>query len=273
MLASSRLDAVAPASLIQRVLERGAATPSPSCIASAAMSRSSPSSAVVLRGSGRAAGLLTRDGEPSLGPPRTTAGRPTRPLPQWAAHARRRGRCAAARRSVARCQIAGFDLPHRPIHEQVREIAESTAPPPATGVRLRGDDAAPRYKRTAGSSPMPQFQVPRLALFAALALVIVGCWPGGSSRARSRRTAKSASSRSLPMRARPTPAPRRQRTPASSASSCSMPQSSLTDAEKIHDDNQELLVLQQDVSDALARAQRRLRGAGTRRPSPISRSR
>ena len=65
-------------------------------------------------------------------------------------------------------------LPQRPIHEQVREITDATAPPPATGVRLRGDSSTPRYKRTTGPIQIPQLQIPKLAIFAAIALAILG---------------------------------------------------------------------------------------------------
>ena len=91
--------------------------------------------------------------------------------------ARRRGACSSAplrgdappsaEASLAAGAPATSRCRPRPIHEQVREITESTAPPPATGVRLRGDSATPRYRRTTGAVPLPQFRIPALLVVAA----------------------------------------------------------------------------------------------------------
>ena len=186
LLASSRLDAVAPASLIQRVLERGADDALPELYR---LCRDEQEFALVLLSCFEEAdappAYLTRDGEPTAGAAADDRGQADASasaigtlVPVAAGDAP-----PPAEASLA-ADIAGFDLPRRPIHEQVREITESTAPPPATGVRLRGDAAAPRYKRTTGSLPLPQFQVPRLALLAALALVIVGLLAWWQLRAR-----------------------------------------------------------------------------------------
>ncbi|HEY8173583.1 MAG TPA: hypothetical protein VIH21_10905, partial [Dehalococcoidia bacterium] len=52
-----------------------------------------------------------------------------------------------AEASLGLAMPGDFDLPRRPIAEQVREITASTAPSPAANLRLRGDSATPRYKR------------------------------------------------------------------------------------------------------------------------------
>jgi hypothetical protein len=129
------------------------------------------------------------------------SGRPPEP-----AQNRPRRRSLRAR-STASCCRRG------PIQEQVREITESTAPPPSTNVRLRGDSAAPRYRRTTGAFAVPQFQVPRLAVFAVIALAILGAlayWqlPGSVRQSREDKfTALVAEAR------RRTPARRRPMTP------------------------------------------------------------
>jgi hypothetical protein len=145
----------------------------------------------------------------------------------------------------------GWLPPRPPIKEQVREITASTAPAGSTGIRLRGESAKPSYKRTTGIVPLPQFRVPKLAIFAAIALVILGVLayayiPGSlkedrestfntlvadarESNARAQATGDAGLKRQLLVDAR----------------------GKLTDAAKIHSDSADVVSLQSDVTAAL----------------------
>ena len=158
----------------------------------------------------------------------------------------------AAEASLATGALDGFVLPPRPIQEQVREITESTAPPPSTNVRLRGDSAAPRYRRTTGAFAVPQFQVPRLAVFAVIALAILGAlayWqlPGSVRESREDKfTALVAEARQSNARAQATDDAAIKRQLLADASS------KLVDAGKIHKDDAGVASLQADVASAMA---------------------
>jgi hypothetical protein len=147
---------------------------------------------------------------------------------------------------------AAFEAPQRPIQEQVREITESTAPPPATGVRLRGGSATPRYKRTTGAIPIPQFQIPKLAIFAVLAVVVLGLlayWqiPGSVKESREDKfVALVAAAREANARAQATGDAGLKRQMLADA------RTKLADAAKIHKDNPDVATLQADVTSALA---------------------
>ena len=145
----------------------------------------------------------------------------------------------------------GWSPPARPIHEQVREITDATAPAPATGVRLRGDSAISRYKRTTGPLQMPQFQIPRLAVFAALALAVVGLMaylyiPGSLKENREADfTASVAAAREDNARAQATSDRGLKRQLLDEA------QAKLVVAAKIHKDDADVVSLQADVASAL----------------------
>ncbi len=139
----------------------------------------------------------------------------------------------------------------RPVKEQVREITESAAPAPAVGVRLRGESATPRYKRTTGAGIVPQFRVPKLALFGVIALVLLGllAWwqlPGSVQQGREEKfAALVAGARAANAQAQATGDPAQKRQLLSAA------QSKLADAAKIHPDNGEVAALKSDVASAL----------------------
>jgi hypothetical protein len=153
---------------------------------------------------------------------------------------------------TAGAAVGGFDLPRRPINEQIREITQSTAPPPATNVRLRGEGSNVRYRRTTGNIPMPQFQVPKLAIFAAAAVVLLGLliwWQLPRSVAESREEKFAtllADARENNATAQSMSDPGLKRQLLTDA------QTMLADAEKIHDDNGEMIALRADVAAALA---------------------
>jgi hypothetical protein len=60
------------------------------------------------------------------------------------------------------------------VHEQIRAISREAAPPPLAGVRLRGENAKPTYKRTTGLVPAAARRVPRLAAAVIVALAAIG---------------------------------------------------------------------------------------------------
>ena len=143
-------------------------------------------------------------------------------------------------------------LPPRPIEEQVREITETTAPPRGTGVRLRGDSAAPRYRRSTGLAAIPQFRVPKIAVFAVMALVVLGLiayWqlPGSMQQSREAKfTSLVAAARESNARAQATSDAALKRQLLGDA------RAKLADAAKIHKDNADVQSLQSDVAAATA---------------------
>ncbi|MBI5287960.1 MAG: hypothetical protein HY873_03185, partial [Chloroflexi bacterium] len=146
----------------------------------------------------------------------------------------------------------GLPLPPRPVLEQVDEIRESTAPPPPPDLKLRGGGATPRYRKSTGPGvAIPQFRVPRLAVFAALALVVLGLlayWqlPGSVQESREDRFASLvAGAREANARAQATSDPGLKRQLLADA------RVKLDDAAKIHDDSTDVQALQSDVTAAL----------------------
>lgn len=154
--------------------------------------------------------------------------------------------------ALASLAVGAFDLPRRPVAEQVREITASTAPPPAAGVRIRGEGATPRYKRSTGAGIVPQFRIPKLAVFGALALVVLGlvAWwtiPGSVKQNREERfTTLVADARAANARAQATDDNGVKRQMLATA------QAKLTDAAKIHPDNGEVTALKSDVTNGLS---------------------
>lgn len=159
---------------------------------------------------------------------------------------------APAEASLAAGSADAWTLPQRPIYEQVREITDATAPPPPTGVRLRGEGATPHYKRTTGPIQIPQLQIPRLAVFAVLALAIVGLLaylyiPGSVKESREADfTSAVAAAREANARAQATGDPGLKRQLLGDA------RTKLAAAEKIHKDNADVASLSADVTSALA---------------------
>jgi hypothetical protein len=154
--------------------------------------------------------------------------------------------------ALASLAVGAFDLPRRPVAEQVREITASTAPPPATGMRLRGDDATPRYKRSTGAGIVPRFRVPKLAAFGVIVLVALGlvAWwtiPGSVRENREQRFSTLLDdARAANARAQATDDAGAKREMLATA------QAKLVDATKIHPDNGEVTALKSDVANALS---------------------
>jgi hypothetical protein len=146
----------------------------------------------------------------------------------------------------------GWVLPPRPIKEQVDEIKESAAPLRAPDVKLRGGGSNVRYRKTTGAAlPMPQFRIPRLAVFAAIALVVLGLiayWqiPGSVQESREDRFVELVDdARAANARAQATSDAGLKRQLLTDA------RTMLDDASKIHDDNADVQSLQADVTAAL----------------------
>lgn len=156
---------------------------------------------------------------------------------------------------AARASLAASDIewlpPRPPSQDQVREITASTAPSGSTGIRLRGESAKPSYKRTTGIVPMPQFRVPRLAIFAALALVVLGvlayAYIPGSLKEDREHTFQTlvADARESNARAQATSDAGLKRQLLTDA------RGKLTDAANIHKDDPDVVRLQADVTSAL----------------------
>ncbi|HXK34071.1 MAG TPA: hypothetical protein VNM91_08685, partial [Dehalococcoidia bacterium] len=158
---------------------------------------------------------------------------------------------ARASASLGGAAPADWAPAQAPILSQVEEIKQSASPPPTAGVRVRGNAAGPRYRRSTGSV-MPQFQVPRLAIFAALAIALVGLllyWqlPSSVAENREERFAELlASARESNARAQATSDPGLRRQLLTDA------RAKLADAENIREDDPAVASLQADVSAALA---------------------
>lgn len=259
LLASTRLDDIVAEAHVRRILERGADDALPELYL---LCRDEPNMALVLLACFEPEvesppDFLTRAGEEI--PPDDATAEQDRAVSGDAVSARETVAAGVAvdeppvtaEASQAMDLPIEVDLPRRPIAEQVREITASTAPPRKTGVRLRGDDATPRYKRTTGMLPLPQFQVPKLAVFAAAAVIVLGLltwWQLPRSVAESREERFQqlmAAAREDNAAAQSTADPGEKRRLLTEA------QASLSDASKIRSDNGELIALQGDIDSAL----------------------
>lgn len=259
LLASSRLDAIADADHVRRTLERGADEALPEFYL---LTRDEPQMSLVLLScfeeeTTTVPGFLSRDGDPQDAGDASAGGDASiePPLAEAVgvgATAASGDAADAPSASLAGALSGGFDLPQRPVHEQVREITREAAPPPPPAVRIRGDASTPRYKRSTGSSPIPQFQIPKLAVFAAIAVALAAAliwWqlPGSVAESRQERfDTLLADARSANAQAQATADPATKRTLLADA------QTKLDAAAKIHDDDGELLALQADVDAAIA---------------------
>lgn len=150
--------------------------------------------------------------------------------------------------------IPGDDwhLAKMPIKQQVDEIKESAAPLASPGVSIRGGGSNIRYKKTTGPGlPIPQLQIPKLAIFAALAIALVAfvVWwqlPGSVAESREDRFAEHvAAAREYNARAQAASDPGLKRQLLTDA------RASLDDAAKIHDDDPAVIALQADITAAL----------------------
>jgi hypothetical protein len=248
LLASTNVDAVAPREHIERVLARGADDALQELYL---LCRDVPAASIVLLSCFEQEieppEYLTRAGEsppvplddaPSSSPQAVLAGAPAGGSPP------------PAEASLA--FDAGLPLPPRPaIREQVRDIAASAAPAPRANLRIRGDASTPRRKSASGGGVIPPVRVPRLALFAVLALALAALliwWqlPGSVEESREDKfVALMAEARESNARAQSTSDAGLRRQLLTEA------EATLVDAEKIHDDNGELLALKADVAAAI----------------------
>ncbi|MEX0750361.1 MAG: hypothetical protein WD359_06080, partial [Dehalococcoidia bacterium] len=255
VLASTRLETVAAEAHVRRILDRGADDALPELYL---LARDEPDMAVVLLScfeqeedlpefltkSGAAPSLDDASAVDAIGVYASALADAVEPLAVGVAPEGPRDAVGAA--------VGGFDLPRRPINEQIREIAESTAPPPTANVRIRGESANLRYKRTTGNIALPQFQIPKLWLFAAAAIAMLGAliwWqlPRSVAEGREEKFATlMADARENNATAQSTSDSGLKRQLLTDA------QTMLADAEKIHDDNGELIALRSDVAAALA---------------------
>jgi serine/threonine protein phosphatase PrpC len=144
-------------------------------------------------------------------------------------------------------------LPPLPIKQQVDEIKESAAPLSPPGVAIRGGGSNIRYKKTTGPTiPLPQLQIPRIAVFAALAIALVGflLWwqlPGSVAENRDERFATAlASAREYNARAQAASDPGLKRQLLNDA------RASLDSATKIRDEDPAVIALRADVTSALS---------------------
>lgn len=264
LLASSRLDAIADADHVRRTLERGTDDALPEFYL---LTRDEPQMSLVLLScfeeeTAVVPDFLSRDGDPrdagyAGASADTTVTSAVSEAVGIASVANANADAAdTPAATLAGALSGGFELPQRPGHEQVaaavREITREAAPPPPPSVRIRGDASTPRYKRSTGSSPIPQFQIPKLAVFAAIAVVLAGAliwWqlPGSVAENRQERfDALLADARSANAQAQATSDASTKRALLADA------QTKLDSAANIHDDDGALLALQADVAAAIA---------------------
>ncbi|HEY7802487.1 MAG TPA: hypothetical protein VIE40_07415 [Dehalococcoidia bacterium] len=248
LLASTALDEIVPPDHVQRILERGADEALPELYR---LCRDRPQFSLLLLScfepeAESPPDFLTHAGEmpvEAVGSDMPQAsGEPVAVLEPVAIGPE------PARASLA---VGGFDLPRRPITDQVREITASAAPPPPAGVRIRGSNATPRYKRSTGAGMVPQIRIPKLALFGAAALIVLGlvAWmtiPGRVKQDREARfTTLVTNAREANARAQATGDPGSKRQLLTTA------QTDLVDAAKIHPDNGQVTALKSDVAAAI----------------------
>ena len=254
LAASTQLDEIAPREHIERILARGSDDALPELYL---LCRDRPNMALVLLScfeveAEQPPDFLTRDGEHAGKRVTGASGEPPSAVSGALVEAPVGGGPERAEASLAAGAMDDWAPRQRPIHEQVREITDATAPAPATGVRLRGDGATPRYKRTTGPLQMPQLQVPRLAIFAVLALVVVGVLaylyiPGSLKEHREADfTQAVAAAREANARAQATSDAGLKRQLLGGA------RTNLAAARKIHKDSADVVSLQADVTSALA---------------------
>lgn len=257
LVASMQLEDVAPREHIERILARGSDEALPEFYL---LCKDRPNLALVLLScfveeSEQPPGFLTRDGGSAGDATIVVVDDLPAAISGALVEAPVGGGSALGQASLAGGATGAMDgwaLPRRPIAEQVREITDATAPPPATGVRLRGDSSTPRYKRTTGPIQLPQLQIPRLAVFAVMALAILGVLaylyiPGSVKASREADfTAAVAAARDASARAQATGDPGLKRQLLGEA------KTKLAAASKIHKNNADVVQVSADVTSALA---------------------
>lgn len=251
LLASTRLDTLAPPEHIERLLARGADEALPELYL---LCRDEPDIAVVLLSCFEQAEappeFLTRDGAPSATADAVKPDPAADAVADTVIATDDETAREPAMASVAAAAVGGLDLPRRPIQDEVNEITAEFGSPPGTSVRLRGDAAAPRYRRSTGA-PLPQLNVPRFAIAAVVLLALVGmlAWwqlPRSVEQSREERfAALVADARAANARAQSTSDPGLRRQLLTDA------QAKITDAAKIHGDDGELLAIGTDVEAAI----------------------
>ena len=253
LVASTQLAEILPEAQIERVLSRGSDEVLPELYL---LCRDRPNMALVLLSCFEAEPeqppeFLTRNGAPVEPPPEARADDAAAAEGLLVA-APASGGPEPAEASLAAGVIGDMPLPPRPIEEQVREITDATSPSRATNVRLRGDSAAPRYRRSTGIAALPQFQVPKLVVFAVIALALLGglaYWqlPGSVQQSREDKFTKLvAAAREANARAQATGDSAAKRQLLGDA------RAKLVDAAKIHKDNADVVGLTSDVAAATA---------------------
>jgi hypothetical protein len=253
LVASTQLAEILPEAQIERILSRDSDEVLPELYL---LCRDRPNMALVLLSCfepepERPPDFLTRGGgsieQPAESPPEEAAAAEAMLVAAPAS-----GGPPVAEASLAAGVIGDIPLPPRAIEDQVREITEATAPSRTKNVRLRGDSASPSYRRSTGIASLPQFQIPKLAVFAVLALALLGglAWwqlPGSVQQSREDKFTKLvASAREANARAQATgdAASKRQLLGEAKAN--------LADAAKIHKDNPDVVSLGADVAAATA---------------------
>lgn len=255
LLATSKIDEVAPEEHVRRILQKGADDALPELYL---LCRDVPDMALI---------MLSCFEEAEADTPPDYLRRDPTPLDDAAAA----GGEAQAESDAAPAAVAlaapGVDapiatsaslgaaasggLPPHVLNQHVREITASAAPSPPAGVRIRGDSAAPRYRRSTGALPIPQLRIPKLAVFAVLAVALVGLvaycqLPGSVQESRQQKfDTLIAGARDANARAQATGDAGLKRQLLGEA------QSKLDDAAKIHKDDGSLLALRSDVTAAL----------------------
>jgi hypothetical protein len=248
LLASTNVETVAPRDHIERTLSHGADDALQELYL---LCRDVPDASIVLLSCFEQEieppQYLTRAGDATLLDPTSMDGAPTAPEPVLAG-----GGAPPLEAKAELAFDAGVPAPPQPaISEQVREIAATTAPPSRANVRIRGDASTPRRKSASSGGVLPPVRVPKLAIFAALAVALVGVlvwWQLPDSVAESREekfVALMAEAREASATAQSTSDAGLKRQLLTEA------EATLVEAEKIHDDNGELLALKADVAAAI----------------------
>jgi hypothetical protein len=254
LIASTQLEKIAPREHIERILAGGSDEALPEFYL---LCRNRPDMALVLLSCfeeqlEQPPDFLTRDGDRADANVILPVDKPLAAIGSVLVEAPAGAAPDTAAASLAAGSMDAWLPPQRSIHEQVLEITDATAPLPATGVRLRGDSATPRYRRTTGPIQIPQLQIPKLAIFAVLALAIVGVLayvyiPGSLQKNRQADFTKAvAAARDANAHAQATSDGGLKRTLLNQA------RTDLATAVKIHKDDPDVASLQADVTSALA---------------------
>ena len=236
LLASTALDEIVPPDHVQRILERGADEALPELYR---LCRDRPQFSLLLLSCFEPEAESPPDFPTHAGESRWDSGRERYAAgvgrasgPCWSLSLSDRSR--REHRSLSAASICRA----RPITDQVREItASDCTAAPGWRADPRQSNATPRYKRSTGAGMVPQIPIPKLALFGAAALIVLGlvAWmtiPGRVKQDREARfTTLVTNAREANARAQATGDPGSKRQLLTTA------QTDLVDAAKIHPDN------------------------------------